>query len=191
MDSEYLHKVAFKIAMVLILLGSINLGLIGGFRVNLFDRLLGKGSSIMRVFYALVGISALIIAFNRDTYLPFLGESVFPCAVLNDQLPPGATRSIQVRVEPNHKVVYWASEPSDQGLVDWKKAYGKFQNAGVATSDTNGMVTLKVREPQAYTVPFKGRLEPHIHFRVCGTSGFIGRIKTVFLADGRVEGFSD
>jgi hypothetical protein len=36
----------------------------------------------------------------------------------------------------------------------------------------------------------KGKLEPHVHFRVCGgADGFLGRIKTVYVEDGRVEGF--
>jgi hypothetical protein len=130
------------------------------------------------------------LAFNRDTYLPFLGESVFPCSVLPDQIPAGATRSIQINVQPGAKVVYWATEPSDGGSVpNYRGAYREYQNAGVTTADASGVATLKVREPQPYTVPFKGHLDAHIHFRVCGPSGFIGRIKTIFLADGRIEGF--
>jgi len=189
MDAAYLQKLAFKVAMILVLVGGLNWGLIGAFRVNLVDRIFGKGAVAAKVVYVVVGLCALAIAFNRDTYLPFLGESVFPCAVLSDQVPPGATRSVQVNAEPGSKIVYWASEPGE-GISDWKIAYGKFANAGVATADNTGVATLKVREPQAYTVPFKGRLESHVHFRVCGPTGFVGRIKTVFLADGRVEGFA-
>jgi hypothetical protein len=191
MDASYLQKLAFKVAMMIVLIGGINWGLIGAFHVNLVDRVFGKGAVAAKVVYVIVGLCALAIAFNRDTYLPFLGESVFPCAVLSDQVPPGATRTVQVNAEPGSKVVYWATEPGeDRGVVsDWKVAYGKFMNAGVATADSTGIATLKVREPQPYTVPFKGRLESHVHFRVCGPTGFVGRIKTVFLADGRVEGF--
>ena len=195
MDSPhvvYFQKFAFKMAMALILLGALNWGLVGAFRVNLVERLVGKGAPVARILYATIGICALLIAFNRDTYLPFLGESVFPCSVLADQTPPGATRTMQVRVQPGAKVIFWASEPSDgRGLNTYKEAYGKYMNAGIATADSTGLVTLKVREPQPYTVPFKGKLEPHIHFRVCGKDGFVDRIKTVFLADGRIEGFSD
>ena len=50
---------------------------------------------------------------------------------------------------------------------------------------------LKVREPQAYTVPFKGRLSPHVHYRVCGEAGWMGKINTVFLDKQPVEGFED
>jgi protocatechuate 3,4-dioxygenase beta subunit len=95
---------------------------------------------------------------------------------------------MEVRVQPDSKVVFWAAEPGDGGL-SWEQAYRGYQNSGVTTSDSSGMATLKVREPQGYSVPFRGYLEPHIHFRVCGVNGFIGRIKTVYLADGRVEGF--
>jgi len=186
----YIFKLLHKVAIVLLVIGALNWGLVGAFRINLVDRLLGKGSGLSRAVYVLVGIAALAVAFNRDTYLPFLGESVFPCSVLPDQVPAGATREVKVRAEPGAKVVYWASEPSDGGDVpNYQGAYREYQNAGVATADNSGVAVLKVREPQAYNVPIRGRLESHIHFRVCGPQGFVGRIKTVFLADGRIEGF--
>lgn len=188
-DSVYYSKLVHKLAMVLLVVGGLNWGLVGFKRVNLVDRLLGKGSFWATVIYVLVGLSALLVAFNRDTYLPFLGESVFPVGVLQNQIPPGATRSISVKVQPNVKVVYWASEPGD-GHSNYKAAYGQYQNAGVTQSDSTGTAVLKVREPQAYSVPLKGRLQPHVHFRTFDHTGFVGRIKTVFLADGRVEGFS-
>ena len=190
-NAQYYWKLVHKVAIVLIVVGAINWGLIGAARINLVERLLGKGL-LSKAVYVLVGLAALSVAFNRDTYLPFLGESVFPCSVLSDQVPPGATRSVRVRVQPGAKVIYWATEPSDgRGTPDYSGAYRQYLNAGVATADSTGMASLKVREPQAYTVPMKGLLEPHVHFRVCGPQGFIGRIKTVFLADGRIEGFSD
>lgn len=192
MDEVYYQKMIQKVAIFFVIVGAVNWGLIGMNKINLVERIFGKGSIIPRIIYILVGISALTLAFNRDTYLPFLGESVFPCSVLPDQVPSGATRSVQVHVEPGSKVVYWATEPSenDGSVPDYNQAYRQYQNAGVATADDSGMVTLKVREPQSYTVPLKGKLEPHIHFRVCGPTGFIGRIKTIFLADGRIEGFT-
>jgi uncharacterized membrane protein YuzA (DUF378 family) len=187
---QYTHKMVQKIAIVFIIVGAINWGMIGSLRVNLVERLLGKGSGLSRVVYILVGISALLLAFNRDTYLPFLGESVFPCSVLSDQTPPGATRSITVTAEPGAKVVFWASEPADgSGMPSFEGAYRNYLNAGVATADASGKAVLKVREPQPYTVPFKGKLDAHVHFRICGPTGFVGRIKTIFLSDGHIEGF--
>lgn len=176
--------------MVLLIIGAINWGLIGLGRGNMVDRIFGKNTVFSKGIYILVGLAALSIAFNRDTYLPFLGESVFPCSVLSDQVPPGATRTVQIKVAPGNKVIYWASEPSDgANIPTYKDAYRQYLNAGVTTADDTGVAILKVREPQSYTVPIRGQLDPHIHFRICGPEGFIGRIKTYFLEDGRIEGF--
>jgi uncharacterized protein len=188
--ANYYDKLVHKLAVGLLIIGAINWGMIGAVKVNLVERFLGKGSGAARVVYAIVGISALLLAFNRDTYLPFLGESVFPCSVLSNQTPPGATRSVSVQAEPGAKVVYWASEPADgSGIPTWQGAYRGYLNAGVATADASGKAVLKVREPQSYTVPIKGKLDAHVHFRICGPTGFVGRIKTVFLSDGHIEGF--
>ncbi len=177
--------------ILLLVVGGINWLLIGIFKVNLVEFVLGKGWAARGIYIA-VGIAALIIAFQRDTYLPFLGETLVPCSTLQDRTPPGATVSIEVEAEPGKKVLYWAAEPETERLEkinDWRKAYLSYENAGVVTADSQGRASLRVRNPQAYLVPWKGRLEPHIHFRICGERGFLGRVKTVFLSDGHVEGF--
>ena len=188
----YYRKLAFKVAMVLLIVGGLNWLLVGVFNWNLVKALLGQGL-IARSIYTLVGLAALTIMIDRDTYLPFLGPTVLPCASVPDRTPPGASKMVTVSAPPGSKVLFWAAEPEMEALKeiqDWKAAYAGYENAGVATADSNGQAVLKVRDPQAYVVPFKGRLEPHIHFRICESSGMLGRVKTIFLADGRVEGFS-
>jgi hypothetical protein len=128
--------------------------------------------------------------FDRDTYLPFLGPMVVPCSVLETRDPPGATREVKLNVGPNAKIIYWAAEPSSgDKLNSWKNAYLDYQNAGVAVSNGNGEAVLKIREPQSYKVPFKGKLAPHVHYRVCGEAGWMGRINTVMLNKNTIEGF--
>lgn len=188
---QFYEKLAFKVAMVLVLVGSLNWLSCGLLNVNAVESILGK--MLSRVVYVLVGLAALSIMFNRDTYLPFLGETVLPCTTIPERVPPGATKELRVPAPPGSKVLYWAAEPALEELKqiqDWKEAYAKFENAGVVTTDSTGVAILKVRAPQAYTVPFKGRIEPHVHFRICDGSGMLGRIKTVFVSDGHVEGFS-
>lgn len=191
MDSYWLHKM-HAFAVLLLVIGGLNWGLVGAFKVDLVAALFGK-KLIARTVYILVGLAALLLAFNRDTYLPFLGQTLAPCSALSDRTPPGATREVKVTVNPGAKVLFWAAEPASEHLKninDWQKAYTDYENAGVATADSNGLALLKVREPQAYTVPMKGRLEAHVHFRECGHGGWLGRVRTVFLADGHVEGFT-
>lgn len=190
-DETYIKKLLFKLAMIFLIIGGINWLLVGLFDYNLVHFIFGN-SVIATIIYLLVGISAITIMFDRDTYLPFLGPMVAPCSVLENKEPPGATREIKIIVSPNTKVLYWAAEPANQNLEkikSWKEAYLKYDNAGVATSNADGVAILKVREPQPYKVPFKGELQPHIHYRVCGEDGWMGRIDTVFL-ENKIEGFT-
>jgi len=187
----YWQKLAFKVAMVLVLIGALNWFSCGVLNINLVESVLGK--TLSRGIYGLVGIAALSIMFNRDTYLPFLGETVLPCTTIPERVPPGATKELRVPAPPGSKVLYWAAEPAMEELKQlqtWDQAYNKYENAGVTTTDSTGIAILKVRSPQPYLVPFKGRLEPHVHFRICDGTGMLGRIKTVFVSDGHVEGFS-
>lgn len=52
-------KVIDTIALILIIIGAINWGLVGFFNFNLVDTIFGNMSVISRVIYALVGISGL------------------------------------------------------------------------------------------------------------------------------------
>lgn len=50
------------LALVLLIVGGLNWGLIGFFNFDLVASIFGEGSGISRVIYALVGLSALYIA---------------------------------------------------------------------------------------------------------------------------------
>lgn len=172
------------IAIAVVLVGALNWLSIGLWRFDFVVRALGKRAASW--VFIFVGVCALSLLFHRDTYLPFLGEAAVPCAVLSDRTPPGAAREVRLQVAPGAKVVFWAAEPDTEHLErlnDWRKAYLKFENAGVATADTEGNVVLRVREPQAYTVMGGRRIGPHIHYRVCSQehAGMLGRVQTVFL----------
>ena len=188
-----MNKSLFIVLMILIILGSLN-WLAVGLGVNVLEKIFGSASIVPRIIYVIIGLAALAIAFDRDTYLPFLGASVVPCALIPESIPEGAHTTIEVLVAPGAKVLYWAAEPGTEGrkkIKDWRGAYLEFMNAGATKADSDGTAALLVRNPQPYSVPWKGRIEPHIHFRVCGENGMMGRIQTVYMADGRVEGFVD
>lgn len=169
-------------ALAILVISAINAGIIG-FTGRDMSRMI-LGAKYYRYAYALAGIAAITVMFHRDTYLPFLGEAVFPCSQLVDRSPPDATDSVTVHVKPGSKVIYFAAEPANEGLKKlkwWRDAYLNYQNAGVATADHNGVATLKVRKPQSYRVPTR-TLEPHVHYRVCSPdSGMMERIETIFL----------
>jgi len=180
----------FLVSVGLLVASDLNWLFIAVFDVNALETLFGK--TFAHVLYILVGIAALSVMFFRDSYLPFLGPMVAPCSVLQNREPPGATKDVKVIVPAHAKVIYWAAEPASDNLKNLNsamEAYQKFDNAGVTTANADGVAILKVREPQAYKVPFMGKIESHIHYRVCGESGFMGRVNTAYINHTGPEGF--
>ena len=174
-----------KIAYLLIMMGALNCGFIGLFKVNLINYLTNQMINMPemnRVIYIVIGIAALSFMFNRDYYLPFLGKMVYPCNTLSLKTPIKANIGTQIKTKPNVNVIYWASETSEDQIVEnpWK-AYNMYSNSGVTLSDNNGIATLQVRSPSSYIVPNGKTMKPHIHYRVCTDHGILSPVKTAFI----------
>jgi uncharacterized membrane protein YuzA (DUF378 family) len=173
------------VAMVLVMIGAVNVGILMVTKMNPIQSLLGL--TLSRIVYCVIGLAVLYVIFQRKTYLPFLDETVIPCSVLQEQVPDNADTDVAVHgLVPGAKVLYWASEPATDGLArikDWRKAYLEFANAGVAVVDEGGHVVLRIRKPQPYVVPLKGRIETHVHWRTCGDAGFLGPVETTAIPD--------
>lgn len=199
MDRAYVMKKLYMVAILLLIVGGFNAGVCVLTGRDVISSLFGRRSMLTNALFLGMGVAALGLAFMRDVYLPFLGETVMPCSMLSPSTPEGADTKVRVNVgHPGAKVMYWAAEPKNEdlkGIQDWRKAYLGFRNAGVAVADAAGNVELAVRAPQAYAVPMKGALNPHIHYRVCRNDGMMERVETTFLAAagtgaaGAVEGF--
>lgn len=52
-------KAVNTVALLLIVIGGVNWGLVGLFEYNLVDSLFGEGSTLARTVYTLVGVAAL------------------------------------------------------------------------------------------------------------------------------------
>ena len=177
------RKKIFMFIMLFLIIGALNYLSIALFKINFIQKITRK-EKIAEIIYLLIGLSALYIMFDRDTYLPFLGRAVFPCDILVESMPRDATLTLTLKVRPNSKVIYWAANPSTTGeITDYKGAYGNYENSGVAKSNGEGIVKLNIMEPQPYYVPFKGKvLQRHLHYRVCFSNGMMGPVRTVYLA---------
>ncbi|MBY0309329.1 MAG: DUF378 domain-containing protein [Phycisphaerales bacterium] len=53
-------KGLFWVALVLIVVGALNWGLVGAFNFNLVDAIFGAGSALSKVVYVLVGLSGVV-----------------------------------------------------------------------------------------------------------------------------------
>lgn len=177
----------------LVLVGALNWFCIGLFNVDLVRLVLAPRHA--KWVYIVIGLAAMSLVLRRDIYLPFLGTTVVPAGALTQKVPQNANDQVSIKTLPNAKVVYWAAEPNPtQGkdVLDWKLAYDEFENSGVAIADNNGNAILRFRgPPQSYTVPVMGRLESHVHFRICEEGGMMGPVQTMMLKNGAIENFAN
>ena len=190
----YSAAVFHMVLIALVLVGALNWGF-HTFGYNLVDMLNRFFSGVFkrrlpldRIIYVVVAISALILAFQRDTWLPFLGESVLPGAVLTLKTNSGDT-TVDVKVKSGTKVAYWAAKPDAEGPVDGaakavplvKAAYDDFENSGVVVANEQGVAKLVFNKGTSYVVPSGRKLESHVHYREFGEDGMMGPVKSVFI----------
>ena len=182
---KFLEK---RIAITLILVAALNTSTVGLFGFNIIDLLIKNNDKGKKIFNLVIIGSIIWSALNlykKEEMLPFLGKTVYPCGALEQKTPINWAKHINIKVKPNSKVVYWAAEPENEKELDndgtYKSAYKNYSNNGVAISDSEGNVTLKFRSPRAYTVPRKGLLKPHVHYRVCLGGGMMTKLYTEYI----------
>ena len=181
MNNNLFYYQIRKISLFIIVLSSLNYILtdLGYNFIDFFGFFINK--SYLNIILFTAGV---IILSDRNTWLPFLEESILPCSVINKQPPTDATLDITIKTTPNTKIVYWASNPSNIEL-DVDKAYGDFSNSGTTISDENGNAICKIRPPSGYKLPNGSSLSPHLHYRECPTqndiNGMLGAVKTIYI----------
>jgi len=123
-------------------------------------------------------LASLVLMGNRTTYLPFLGEAVFPSSLLREpSAPDEATVEVEVVAEPGAThVAFWASDVGEGVKKNPWVAYGSYKNSGIAVV-RGGKATLHLRCPSIYTV--RGKVLPrHVHYRSVFESGIVGKVET-------------
>lgn len=142
---------------------------------------------IIKVIVILIIFVSIFInsVFNRNFYLPFLGQSVYPCGSLAEKVPNKADITVTVQVKPNVNVIYWASEPSaieNQPIDNPWDAYANYDNSGVVKADSTGKAVLHVRTPSSYKVGLMNKtLKSHVHYRECSHPGMLSDIRTIMI----------
>ena len=146
----------------------------------LYFRAFSKRVSIDKILYAIFAISAFILAIDRTTWLPFLGDSVLPGAVVPLKTNAGDTK-VEVHVTPGAKVVYWAAKPGTE-IPTVEKAYDDYSNSGVVLANDLGVATLTFDKGSEYVVPSGKQLKSHVHYReFLDDYGMMGPVQSVFL----------
>ena len=165
----------------LVLIGAVNTGLtVMGYNII---QTIGDTLGIVpfaKVVSIIIGLAAIKLALCRNTWLPFLGRSVFPGALVPIKANSNKTDTVvTVKTKPNSKIAFWAALPKGD-TPDVITAYGDYSNSGVVMSDKDGVAKLNILAGSRYTVPPCCRIIPrHVHYRVVGLEhGMVGPIKT-------------
>lgn len=172
--------------IALIIFGSINYGttLFGCNMIKclskFIDNLFRSSIHLDKIIYLSILVAAIYLAFKRDTWLPFLGESVLPEAIIPLSQPTNTDTIVKIKTLPNVKIAYWASLNKGE-TANVKLAYNNYENSGVVMSDKNGDVSLPIMVGSGYTLPNGKVLPRHVHYRILGhlDKGIMSKIDTV------------
>lgn len=145
-----------------------------------------------KILFFIIGLYAMYLMVKRNTFLPFLGESVVPGSlfdeknnngdkILNDE--KNMTISVEINAPNADKIIWWASNPilekESNELLGYEKAYDEYKNSGVAKVQKNGTAYITLPCPQQYTVNNK-ILQKHLHYRESNGS-MLSEVKTMYL----------
>lgn len=115
-----------------------------------------------------------IVVTRRDTWLPFLGPTVFPPGVLRPSTPKVGMEMDVPTSKDAQRVVYWAAAPGPTVRTP-EAAYGSYSNSGVVDV-VDGKATIVLECPSTYYV--KGRrLKKHVHYREVYADGLLGPVR--------------
>lgn len=164
---------------VFIVAGNAVLNVYGINAFNKIDSFIGY--NISKIIYFFTGIFIVLLAIKKQTWLPFLGDTIIPSILMPETKNVGDT-TIKIKIMPNTKVAYWSSLPSTKENISVEKAYGDYSNAGVSKSNNDGYASLTFNKGSGYIVPSGRFIKPHIHYReLYDEYSMIGPVKTIYL----------
>ena len=137
------------LSRILLIITALNYVLVKLLNINLFGFI--KNSDILAFLHLIMAIVIIYYLFNRDFYLPFLGETVIPIKNMNNIEDNLLNFKIQ-NLPPNKRLIYWASRSSDQVIRNPIDAYKGYTNSGITKTDSNGNASLEISCPSDYYV---------------------------------------
>ena len=148
------------------------------------------GDRFCVVLYIVFAVAGIYVGMDRDFYLPFLGDAVFPDGLFPPRITPmSANMNYTLKGLPvDTKVIYWAAEPCEKTQtcnverMPWE-SYNDYTNTGTTMSDNKGNASISIRgTPQSYNVPYKDELiMPHFHYRYKKMNGMYSKVHTQYI----------
>lgn len=184
--SNYYKTIINMIIIIILIIAALNssLSIYNINIINIFNTFINTQFKVNlyidKIIYILIGLSALYITFKRDTWLPFLGETIIPDILIPFKIPTNYNKTITINTEPNSKIIYWAALPHDK-IEDVTTAYDDYSNSGCVLSNNFGEAKLFIIDGSSYSVPFKNEIKKHVHYRVFNNyNNMLGKVNTLY-----------
>lgn len=175
------------ISRILLIITALNYVLIKLLNINLFSFI--KNSDILLFLHLIMAIVVIYYLFNRDFYLPFLGETVIPIKDINNIARSDDILNFKIQnLPPNKRMIYWASKSSNEVIENPIEAYKGYTNSGITKTDSNGNASIEISCPSDYYVKSFGmgtgkKIRQHIHYRIESDKfpGMFSSVKTHYV----------
>lgn len=182
MSKYYLHMLAF-ILTAIGALNAVSYGALGFDALYYLNVVTFNSRQFLLLVYVLMALSVIHLIGKRDSYLPFLGESVIPMSLPEYTPKDGKLHTIINVDDPEAvKVMYWSANPSSIVFNNHDRAYQNFNNAGIVPVVDKQAKLILTNCPAQYKVPQYGlseqTLPKHIHFRYIRASGMASEVFT-------------
>ena len=144
-----------------------------------------KNLEFKKIILTLLSFYAIFLLFNKNTYLPFLGNTVLPSKLIcnnnNNDLIKNNNNLIHLKIytdKDTEKIVWWAADNDNINKVinNPNDAYKNYNNSGISLVN-NGLAEVVLLCPKSYMAGGR-ELPKHLHYRE-SKKDMLGDVKTI------------
>jgi hypothetical protein len=144
-----------------------------------------NNSKVKQFILTLLSLYSLYLLFNRNTFLPFLGETVLPSKLLcnnsNNNNIINNNNLIHLKINTDNdtdKIIWWAADNDNSNIVidNPNDAYKKYNNSGISLVNNN-IAEVVLLCPKSYIAGGR-ELPKHLHYRE-SKKDILGDVKTI------------
>ena len=173
------------ISQLFLIIGGLGWGI-----VSFFDMYNKKGDgfdNIKSIIMGLIGCSSLFMITTNGIKPSFIGDYTLPPTAVYESHPRNHDIVYELETIPNSTIIYWAAKNSKNNSIKPKeKAYGKFENSGVTSSNEYGIAKIHLQNPGTIlTNDFVPRvMNKHFSYRILNKqTGILSDIITEDISD--------
>jgi len=154
------HNIIYLFCLIVVILASINWGIVGAFNISLFEVVIGN-KNIRQVIYMVIGLSALYLCFQKSLWFPEYAESMLSDKLVDIKNLIKYTHIIKIKAKNGKKIIYW----TDDNINDNK-------NCGAAISEKDNFARIKL------DIKDKSK-QVKLYYRKCNANNKIGEVKII------------